>query len=177
MNIIHINAKYRYIFWVGWGVCLWDLKQLLLVSKQTNPEIERLNYSLTFATADLNTAQSQDSNILIMRFLSCRCFAVNCKLEQKQGRAEEATLTSEVRKRTGERGFISAVWVFSLKRFPTAAWAAKMVPERDAGSANGHNGVKLANKRKGPVGLRLKDCSMHTNTLPVPIQEPFPRHL
>lgn len=52
-----------------------------------------------------------------------------------------------------------------------------VVPEREAGSANKHNGIKAANKGKGPVGLRLKDCSVHASTLPAPVQQPFPRRL
>lgn len=50
------------------------------------------------------------------------------------------------------------------------------VPEREAGTANEHNGIKAANQgKKGPVVLRLKDCSVHARTLRAAIQQPFPR--
>lgn len=49
-----------------------------------------------------------------------------------------------------------------------------VVPEREAGAANEHNGIKAANKGKGLVGLELKDCSVHASTLPAPVQQPFP---
>lgn len=49
-----------------------------------------------------------------------------------------------------------------------------VVPEREAGTANQHNGIKAANKGKGLVGPGLKDCSVHASTLPSPVQQPFP---
>lgn len=44
----------------------------------------------------------------------------------------------------------------------------RKVPERNTGSANRDNGIKLTNKGRGLVRPRLKDCSMHTNRLLAP---------
>lgn len=86
------------------------IKKLLLnkVGKPTNPEIWRLNNSLTLASADLNTAQSQAPTHWLW---SCFCVgAVKKKGEggekalEKQGRAGEATLTSQVRKQSEGEG-------------------------------------------------------------------------
>lgn len=103
-------------------------------------------------------------------------FAVNYKLEHRWGRRKVGTIKSKVREWTAREDLL-VLCAFLLQGFSTAAWAAEKVPERNTGSANRHNGIKLTNKGRGPVRPRLKDCSMHTNRPPAPIQEPFPKHL
>lgn len=92
------------------------------------------------------------------------------------GQAKVGTIKSKVREWTAREDLLVPC-AFLLQGFSTAAWAAEKVPERNTGSANRHNGIKLTNKGRGPVRPRLKDCSVHTNRPPAPIQEPFPKHL